>query len=226
MRKTQFATGEYYHVYNRGTDKRDIVVDTHDSHRFVRSMIAFNLEDPIGSLHQQSFNTSSLSTPGTKSQKPLVEIVAYCLNPNHYHILLSPLVEHGVSDFIQKLGGGFTRYFNERYERSGVLFQGAFKARHITNNHDLLRMSAYVNLNDKVHQLSTRSTKLVRSSWAEYAHGAKGICEKDIVLGQFNSRKAYTTFATKTVKEIVHERAQADAAEGKIKKEFYARHFD
>ena len=126
--------------------------------------------------------------------------------------------------FIQKLSAGFTRYFNERYDRSGVLFQGKFKARHITHEDDLLKMSAYVNLNNKVHQLSTRSTKLVRSSFKEYEHGVKGLCDTSLILKSFSSGKKYATFAQATVNDIIKYRKTDEYKE--FKKEFYASYFE
>ncbi|MDP2650026.1 MAG: transposase, partial [bacterium] len=211
----------------RGTDGRDITLDKYDSDRFIQSLIVFNTQEPIGSIYQASFKKPSLSNPITKSEHPLVDIVSFCLNPNHYHLLLSPLVEGGVSKFMQKLGIGFTRYFNEKHGRNGVLFQGKFKARHIESDHDLIRMSAYINLNYKVHSLSNPITKLVRSSWGEYTRGESGICSKNIVLGQFNNSRSYQKEAQKVVRDIVKERAKVDKSnDSKVKKKFYDCYFD
>ena len=231
MRKTQLANDEYYHVYNRGTDKRPITLDTYDSDRFVQSLLAFNGTDPIGSIYKnvQSTRTSKGSAPGTQTSDSLVEIVAYCFNPNHFHFLLKQVSDDGISKFMQKFGSGYTRYFNEKYDRTGVLFQGKFKARHISNDADLLRMSAYVNLNNRVHQLSARSTKLVRSSWSEYTgkKNRSALCSKDIILEQCNSLETYLHFAKETTKAIVRERSEADKSEiEKVKKEFYGYYFD
>jgi hypothetical protein len=229
--RIQFAENEFYHVYNRGTDGRNITLDKHDSDRFMHSAIAFNTHEPIGSIFQKYFSTpttiSSRSTKIDPPNDPLVDFVCHCLNPNHYHLLLAPLVDGGISKFMQKFGGGYTRYFNEKYGRSGVLFQGKYKARHIENDHDLIRMSAYINLNNKVHQLSTPTTKLVRSSWGEYVLGDKGMCSKDIVLGQFSTIASYQREAQEIVRDIVKERARIDKSDSaKQKKEFYGHYFD
>ena len=74
----------------------------------------------------------------------LVEIVAYCLNPNHYHLIVKQISEKGIERFMQKIGTGYTNYFNKRYERSGALFQGKFKSIHIDSNEYLLHLSVYV----------------------------------------------------------------------------------
>jgi len=223
----EFPVGEIFHVYNRGTDGRVITQDVYDSQRFVQSLELFNTKEPIGSIYQQSFTgpkvkfkTSQLGGPTPK----LVRILAYCLNPNHYHLLIEVIEEKGLSMFMHKLGTGFTGYFNKKYKRSGALFQGKFKARHITTDADFMKMSAYVNLNDKIHQLGGPTAKLVRSSFKEYSVGEKGICDTSFILGMFNNRKQYVRFAEKTVTEIVKYRKTEEYKE--FKKEFHATYFD
>lgn len=199
MRKIEFRKGEYYHVYNRGVEKREIFSDLVDLNRFFRSMSEFNTVNPIGSIYEESFRKKELGNPVTKR---LVNFVCYCLNPNHYHFILTPLNEYGIEKFMQKIGTGYTRYFNERNKRSGVLFQGPFKAIHINSNEYLLHLSAYVNLNNRVHQLGNGVTK---SSWKEYFNTRReraGFCEKEVVLGQFRNADDYKEFAENALKGI------------------------
>ena len=189
-------------------------------------MVEFNVSDPIGSIHENQYRkriqeqNPQLGNRVTKlgvlqNKGKLVNFIAYCLNTNHYHFVLEPVCDRGVEKFMQKLGTGYTRYFNERYKRNGVLFQGPYKARHIETNEDLLHLSAYVNLNNRVHQLGNPVTKLMKSSWDEYAgeysedgnnESDNNLCSKDIVLGQFNSNSDYKIFAEKVVKEIINRR--------------------
>lgn len=201
-----FAEGEYYHVYNRGVDKRSISEDWKDSERFLQSIIEFNTIKPVGGIYCSRFN--SLRSSASKSGK-LVEVVAYCLNPNHYHLILTPLVENGIEKFMQKLGTGFTKYFNEKYNRKGSLFQGRFKSSHIDSNEYLLHVVAYVNLNNEVHKLRSSASKLVRSSWGEYVGKVKKekeICNKDIVFGQFRSPNGYEKYAKESLRFILKNR--------------------
>lgn len=109
---------------------------------------------------------------------------------------------------MQKLGTGFTRYFNEKYKRNGVLFQGPFKAVHINTDTQLLHTSVYVNLNDKVHQLGNSVTKLGKSSWREYINNdyKNSFCEKDIILGQFKNKADYKKFAEESLESILEKR--------------------
>lgn len=159
-------------------------------------MEIFNSIEPIGSIYENSFGKDRLGNSVPKSAK-LINFACYCLNPNHYHFILTPLVENGVAKFMHKLGLGYTNYFNEKYKRTGSLFQGKYKAIHIDSNEYLLHLSAYINLNDKIHQLGNSVPKLSRSSWGEYSNDAcsDDFCDKEIVLGQFSGKKEYVKFA-------------------------------
>ena len=193
--------GEYFHVFNRGVEKRDIFLDRQDLDRFLASMIAFNTLEPVGSLFELNFQPRQKIM---QSSKPLVDIVCYCLNPNHFHILACAKTENGISKFIQRLSAGYTRYFNIRYRRNGVLFQGKYKSVPVTSNEQLLRLSAYINLNNRVHRLGTRSTK---SSWDEYVNEKlRPNHASNIILDQFKNREEYKKFAEEALENIWHER--------------------
>jgi len=202
-RKEEFAINEYYHIYNRGVDKRSIVIDQYDSDRFIESLIEFNSIEPLGSLYEASFQKDR-----RQPTKSLVDIVCYCLNTNHFHLLLKQRAEGGVSKLLQKTTGGYSWYFNNKHKRVGALFQGGFKAKHIDDNAYLLHLSAYINLNNRVHQLGARSAKLVRSSWEEYTstNFKQDVCKKDIVLGQFNNKAEYQKFALDNLKYMAGKR--------------------
>lgn len=219
MRNISFANGEFYHVYNRGTDKRAVFSDESDVDRFMQSVEEFNTVEPIGSIFENSFNKkhqlgnpTSKSKHGEANERRLVNIVAFCLNPNHYHFILEQLVDDGVSMFMKRLGGGYTKYFNEKHKRSGVLFQGKYKAVHIDSNEYLLHSSAYVNLNDRVHQLGNPTSKLTvksRSSWGEYTGESKSnFCSMGIILEQYKNIGEYKKFALSSLSDIIKRRAQ------------------
>lgn len=209
MRKLKFIEGEFYHIFNRGVDKRIIFRDQNDINRFFQSMEEFNVIEPIGSIYENSFNKKDkFGNLVSKQEQKLVNFICYCLNPNHYHFILEPLVENGIEKFMQKLGTGFTRYFNEKYTRSGVLFQGPFKAVHINADTQLLHTSVYVNLNDKVHKLGNPVTKFKKSSWKEYIDEniKDSFCVKDIILGQFKNKTDYKKFAEESLENILEKR--------------------
>jgi len=205
MRKIKFANGEFYHVFNRGVDKRKIFGSKFDVDRFLQSMDEFNTVNPIGSLYENSFLSPEIKTK--RKSKRLVNFIAYCLNPNHYHFILEQLVENGISQFMHRLSGGYSWFFNKKYQRSGALFQGVFKATHIDSNEYLLRVSAYVNLNYKVHQFGGEAAKWVKSSWEEYiGDSGTNICKTNIILRQFKSKKEYRDFAMDTLPDLVERK--------------------
>ena len=191
MRDLEFAKDEYYHVYNRGNNKREVFKDGFDLDRFLLSIQYFNNLELTGSIYLQSFNQNQnqLSSLVTK----LVDVIGYCLNPNHFHLILSQREENGISKFMHRLGTGYTRFFNEKYKSSGSLFQGTYKAKHVNSNEYLLHLSAYVNLNQDAHDILTKD--LSRSSWAEYLSNKNGLCNKEIILSQFTNFNKYKKFA-------------------------------
>ena len=179
-----------------------MMLDMFDADRFLKSMIVFNTVKQIGSIYELSFQVDF--KPAKKDK--LVDIIAYCLNPNHFHLMLKQSRNGGISKFMQKLAAGYSWYFNHKYKRNGVLFQGPFKIKHINDNSYALHTSAYINLNDKVHQLGASGAKLVRSSWDEYRNSKNEICKKDIILNQFNNPVEYTSFALESLKDMIAKR--------------------
>lgn len=203
MRKEPFTTGEYYHVFNRGTDKRTVFTEPKDMERFLQSMQEFNQLEPIGSLyenHLRKKNGHPMSTMlGVGDMEKLGEIICYCLNPNHFHFILKQTTEKGIEKFMQRLGNGYTKYFNHKNERSGVLFQGRYKAVHLSTNDILLYVSAYVNCNSEIHNIEV-ATKYPWCSYSEYVvRKDVEFCEKQDILGQFGNSREYVRFCQEKV---------------------------
>ena len=143
-RRVEFASDEIYHVYNRGTEKRKIYLSTTDYERFLALLCLCNQKDRIDERIDRRDLAEVLQLP---RGLPLVDIAAYCLMPNHFHLILHEISGDGISRFMQKLMTGYTMYFNARHERNGVLFQGKFKAIHAKDDRYLKYLIAYVHLN-------------------------------------------------------------------------------
>ncbi|MFA6973133.1 MAG: transposase [Parcubacteria group bacterium] len=191
MRKIEFKNGEYYHIYNRGVEKRDIFLNDFDYLRFLKALNEFNRVDSIGSIFEQGIRDKK-TTFGHPVSK-LVEINAYCINPNHYHLILRQLQDKGIEKFMHKVGMGYAKYFNHKYKHSGVVFQGGFQAIHIDSNEYLLYLSVYVNKNNFIHGYGKNDWKY--SSVLDYLGKRKDeLCSKDVVLGQFKSIEEYKEF--------------------------------
>ncbi len=144
-RTISFVEGEYYHIYNRGADKRKIFLDKTDHERFVSLLYLCNSGIPI---HRSDHRVRTLDDVFLiQRETTLVDIGAYCLMPNHFHILLREHAAGGVSMFMQKLSTAYAMYFNKRYERRGTLFEGPFLSQHVARDEYLKYLFAYIHLN-------------------------------------------------------------------------------
>jgi REP element-mobilizing transposase RayT len=144
LRKISFAIGEFYHVYNRGNHKREIFLDSQDRQRFQRLLYLCNGTVPI---NVRDIRNAHIDFYGHNRGAQLVAIGAYCLMPNHFHILLTPLIENGASLFMKKLGTSYSMYFNKRYKSVGSLFEGRFKSSHASDDTYLKYLYSYIHLN-------------------------------------------------------------------------------
>lgn len=152
-------TGEVFHVLNRGVDKRKIFFDEKDYFRFVYNLYDFN--DKSVSLmsyrNRRKFDNSAIRWPNKKKDQ-LVDILCWCLMPNHYHILLQEKVDGGAGIFSKKLSGGYTQYFNLKNKRSGVLFQGKSKIIQVKKDEHFMYLPFYIFSNP---------VKLMQADWKE-----------------------------------------------------------
>ena len=155
QRNVSLAFGEYYHIYNRGADKRIIFKDDADSRRFVELLYLSNTER---SINIRDIRKTNFSIFDFDREQQLVYIGIYCLMPNHFHILLTPLKEGGIQAFMQKLLTAYSMYFNKRHERTGTLFQGRFKSQHANSDEYLKYLFSYIHLNP---------VKLIQADWKE-----------------------------------------------------------
>ena len=148
MRRPKFANENLYHVYNRGVEKRKIFLDKGDHFRMVHNLFEFNDIALAENIYYKSYELRSHNfKEDNRERKPLVKIHAFCLMPNHFHLLLEQIEDNGVSEFMKKIGIGYAMYFNLKNERSGTLFQGRFKAVHVKDDSHLIHLPYYIHLN-------------------------------------------------------------------------------
>lgn len=158
LRKITFAPEEYYHLYNRGVDKRIIFKNDSDYERFMVLLYVCNGEISVQVRNFLSQGRSLGEIYNEEIGKSLVNIGAYCLMPNHFHLLVKERVEGGISTFMKKVSTAYSMYFNVKYKRSGALFQGRFKAEHVNNDVYLKYLYSYIHLNP---------VKLIEPKWKE-----------------------------------------------------------
>lgn len=191
-------------MFNRGVDKRTIFESQQDLDRFFESMQTFNCINPSGSIFEQRLIQKG-GAAAQKDDEQLVKFVAYCLLPNHFHFILQQVTDGGISEFMKRLSGGYTYYFNLVHKRKGSLFQGKFKALHLDTNEYLQYVSAYVNLNHKQKdQFGGPTSKWVKSSWEEYCDSTEeSFCTaKNIILDQFTGKNNYEQFAMEVLETV------------------------
>lgn len=148
LREDPFVTDEYYHIYNRGIDKRIIFKLPRDYERFMMLLYLANSQESIrmDDLQNKFDNTIDkifLLDKGT----PIVSVGAWCLMTNHFHLLVKQEVDGGITKFMKKLGTGYSMFFNIKYQRKGALFGGLFKSKHIAEDLYLKHLFGYIHLN-------------------------------------------------------------------------------
>ncbi len=209
MRKIQFQVGEYYHIYNRGVDKRRIFMDHKDYLRFLISIKEFNTIEQIGSLYLKSKIQKNMDHSHSVALKPpsgLVNFISYCLMPNHYHFLLKQTVNNGIAKFMHKLSMGYAHYFNDKYKRSGSLFQGPYQAVHIKSDHQLIQLSGYIHGNPEIHKIS-KAENWSWSSYSDYLGERKGtLCVKEIILNEFKDANEYKNLINSLITDFAQQK--------------------
>ena len=211
LRKDNLVPGEIYHLYNRGVDKRNIFMDEEDRFRFIHDLFEFNDSNAVSNLgiHLNTNKTKEVGLPYIKREprKILVEILCYCLMDNHYHLIVKQKAENGITEFMRKLGTGYTNYFNQKYERTGALFQGKFKSICIKNDSHLIYLPIYIHLNPldfKFHGWREKKIKNYKEAiefldsyrWSSYMDyiGQKNfpsLIKKDFILSRIGDKKKF-----------------------------------
>lgn len=200
VRPVILATGEIYHVFNRGVERRNIftcereyrhVIDLIDYYRFSEVPMRF-------SQYQLLSKADRLTVYSGLKRKGLarVEIIAYCLMPNHFHFILRQVVDGGISDFISNVCNSHSRYFNIKHTRVGPLFQGPFKAVRVETEEQLTHLSRYVHLNPvTAFIINERSLDGYQwSSLPEYLSGKERVVSPDPIMSIFKVIEKYREF--------------------------------
>lgn len=215
--KRLLALENYYHAFNRGVDKRQIFMDDEDYRRFLHNMYEFNTPEkapPYMNRKKGDSVSPSSSTIGHRksNSQRIVEIVSFCLMPNHFHFILKPLVEGGLTLFMKKLGIGYVKYFNLKYERSGVLFQSRFKSVLVTSDSQMMHLARYIHIlnpgelaepkiREGIVENSAGLQEFIKNyKWSSYLDyiGQKNypsLINKKLISGYFGSERKFEKFS-------------------------------
>ncbi|MEK7064171.1 MAG: transposase [Patescibacteria group bacterium] len=200
-RQIVLATGEVYHVFNRGVERRPIftskyeyqhALDIINFYRFTALPMRFSKFKLLPKTDRYQLFSKIAST-----HMPQVEIIAFCLMSNHFHFLIKQTYDNGISNFVSRFCNSHSKYFNTRHNRVGHLFQGPFKAVRVETEEQLVHLSRYIHLNPVSSFLTPRSglDKYLWSSYLEYL-GLKnnGIVNSQSVISLFKSIEEYRSF--------------------------------
>lgn len=201
-RKFTFENNGIYHIYNRGVDKRRIFMDEADYSRIIFLFEVCNSSESAprnikryvkkrkGDYHKiQNVQGRTLHIIDINNEnqttEPLVEIINWCLIPNHYHLCLRQLSDSGISKFLQKVMTGYTMYFNKKYERSGVLFQGKTKSKLVDSDDYFEYLQYYMDFNP---------LDIFQPNWKNDGIKNKKEAKKFLENYLWNKRRNYSNF--------------------------------
>lgn len=201
-----YVENSHYHVYNRGVEKREIFTSSQDYMIFLRYLAGY-----ISSPKVVPQNSGEISLPSyqRKNYQSKIELKAFVLMPNHYHLLIRQTDERVIADFIQSLSTRYTAYFNKKHNRVGGLFQGRYKAVMVGGDDQLLHLTRYIHLNPI--DLGVDLTNLANYRYSSYANYVKESkfdwVDNDSILKIINDDNE---MAKKTYRKFVQEQAGTD----------------
>lgn len=193
-RQIFFENQKYYHIYNRGVAKQKIFSDPRDHKRLLTTFSFYLEQSPktrLSLADKKELRIINITTP----KKPLVEILCYCLMPNHFHLLIKQLKDNGISIFMRRSIDSYTKYYNIKYNRVGPLFQGRFKTVVIETDEQLLHLSRYIHLNPFTSKLADDAANYEWSSYQFYLENDTiRLCHPKFILDLTDSNNNYTEF--------------------------------
>jgi len=199
-RKTPFVNGQIYHVFNRGVNLNSVFFDKRDYERAIKLLEFYQVGDaPIrySKFVKATGELRKYFEESLKKMQRVVDLICFCLMPNHFHLLLRQIEEGGIVKFVRNFQIGYSRYLNEKEKRSGALFQGQFKAVRVENDEQLIHVSRYIHLNPYSSYLVKDLTELEKYPWSsypEYIFDIDGICQKELIFSIFKRKEDYRKF--------------------------------
>lgn len=186
----EFEEESYYHAFSRGIEKKKVFLDLQDYKMFLHYLKIY-LEDPKNLLIQYPQLPIRLQAKNLKNQ---ITLIAYCLMPNHFHLLMKQSTKDAISKLMKQLLNAYTFYFNKKYQRTGAIFEGRYKAARITSDNLLLHVTRYIHLNPVVVNLADKPENYKWSSHKDYLDKNPTITNSKIILSYFPTISDYQKF--------------------------------
>ncbi len=211
-------SGEYYHLFNRGALRGNIFREKNDWLRFL--FLVLYSQSPVSFKNvkrviQPTATDEGFAVPLEQQSEIIanrfVGLTAFCFMPNHFHLLVRQIEDHGIARYMQRVIKGYTEYFNTKYETSGHLFQGRYKSTHVSDNRQLLYLSAYIHRNSReLRNWTGKEEHYPYSSLQDYVNKNRwgSVLETDLISNQFDQSESlsYREFVrTSTAKDFKRE---------------------
>lgn len=195
-RREPLITDSIYHIYNRAFNKQTIFLEKNDYNRAFNTLNLYQ--------HKVAIKYSYFKVHGEKTRKkiieagvPLIEIIAYCLMPNHFHLLVKQVADQGIAIAMGKFLTSYAKYFNTKRNKIGPVFGSRFQAVLIESNKQLLHVCRYIHLNPYSASL-IKKNELIDYPYSSISEcltrKKKSITNPKIILDQFKSRQEYLDF--------------------------------
>lgn len=197
-REILLITNEIYHVFNKGSASQLIFLNNNDYQRAEDLLFYYkHITPPIKFSRLSSLPLSDkqdLLNQLEKEKKNFVDLISYCFMPNHFHLLIKQLVDGGISKYLSNLSNSYTRYFNTKYERTGAILQGKFKAVHIKSNEQLLHVSRYIHLNPYSASIIKKQQDIISYPYSSITKLSTSKVESSLIINQFKNIRSYYQF--------------------------------
>lgn len=211
------APGEYYHIFNRGINRSAIFTDKAERQRFLFNILYLQSPESFRNVNRISGNYTPeegfpVSAEVTEEilKHRYVELVSFCLMPNHFHLMVKEVEDGGIAKYMHRVAVGYAKYFGEKHESSGHVFQGSYKAVQVTDNRQLLYLSAYIHRNP--HELPDWKGREFEYPWSSLqdftqANRWGGLIVPDIIVEQFEQTKNsnYADFVKSSTAKLLKE---------------------
>lgn len=207
LRNTPIAVDEVYHLYNRGNQKQTLFFSDRDYARMLFLMLYFQSPEVIRNTKRWVDKFMDKGDFGVDVQDIIdsryVELINFCIMPNHFHMTVRNLSDNGISQYLHRLQTGYSSYFNTKYEKSGHVFQGAYKSNHVDTDEQLQYLSAYIHKNPVDIPGNTNYESYKWSSFTDYVGKNRwgDLIRPGIILDGYSSPEKYRSFvSTSTAK--------------------------
>lgn len=200
-RRFPLVTDQVYHVFNRGINHQPTFTDAFEYKRAIAVIDYYRFANPplkfsvLLKLSQE--NRTQILTDMKTDYSKLIEILSFCLMPNHFHFLLKQVQDNGISKFLSNFQNSYTRYFNTKNERDGAMFLGQFKAVLVETDEQLMHVSRYIHLNPTTSYVVKDFDSLLNYPWSslpEYLNNKPKICEISTIMEIFGKPANYERF--------------------------------